>query len=116
MSQLAAHFDQEALSMLQEVMDDEFPELVDVYLRDSDQRLPLLHQAIAAESADDIRELAHSFKGASSNVSAHVLAELCFGLEKAGRDNELANVQEQLSDIEREYHQVKSLLQGMING
>ena len=114
MCEVASHFDQESLLILQEVMDDEFPDLVNVYIRDSDERLPLLRQAVDRQDPTTVRELAHSFQGASSNVSAQVLASLCYELEKAGRDQALGSAFDQLNAIEYEYQQVRMLLQAMV--
>ncbi len=114
MSELASHFDEEALEMLKEVMEEEFPELIAVFIRDSEERLPRLKDAIAAGNAGEIRELAHSFKGASSNISAQVLADGCFALEKAGREQQLDHAPAQFEQVQAEYWQVKELLLNML--
>lgn len=108
------HFDQDSLEMLKEVMDDEFGDLILVYIKDSDDRLPLIHDALAAADATRLRELAHSFKGASSNISAAPLAELCFRLESAARDGQLADADALVAAIESEYRQVAALLKDML--
>ncbi|GGY39683.1 hypothetical protein GCM10011297_11120 [Bacterioplanes sanyensis] len=115
MSELASHFDEEALDMLKEVMDEEFPELIAVFVRDSEQRLPLLQKAIELGNAGEVRELAHSFKGASSNISAQLLADHCFALEQAGRAQNLEHAPEQFEQVQTEYWQVKALLQQMLS-
>lgn len=111
---LAEHFDLESLDMLREVMDDEFSDLMQVYIEDSRQRLPLLTQALQQQDAKQLRELAHSFKGASSNISANVLAKLCYQLEMAGREELLAGADALIAAIEAEYLEVETLLQGML--
>ncbi|WP_420592024.1 Hpt domain-containing protein [Bacterioplanoides sp.] len=108
------HFDTDAFDMLKEVMDDEFPDLLRVYIEDSDSRLPLLHQALAAADASALRELAHSFKGASSNISALPLADLCFSLESAAKNGELSGLDQVISAIEQEYSTVKNYLQPLL--
>ncbi|UXD89425.1 Hpt domain-containing protein [Thalassolituus hydrocarboniclasticus] len=111
---LAEHFDPESLDMLREVMDDEFSDLMRVYIDDSRQRLPLLTQALQQQDARQLRELAHSFKGASSNVSANALAQLCFQLEMAAREGQLQGAEELIAQIEAEYLAVETLLQDML--
>ncbi len=108
------HFDQDSLEMLKDVMADEFGDLILVYIKDSDDRLPLIHDALAAADATQLRELAHSFKGASANISAAPLAELCFRLESAARDGHLADADVLVAAIESEYQQVAALLKGML--
>jgi len=114
MMSLAEHFDLESLDMLREVMDDEFADLMRVYIDDSRQRMPLLSQALQQQDAKQLRELAHSFKGASSNVSANVLAQLCYQLEMAGREEQLVGADALIAAIEAEYRNVEILLQDML--
>jgi len=114
MGSMADHFDLESFEMLKDVMEEEFSDLLSVYVQDSDQRLPLLQQALSNQDAAQLRELAHSFKGASSNVSAAPLAELCRQLEMAAKDNQLSGLDQTLAEVCDEYAQVKGLLQALI--
>lgn len=108
------HFDIEALEMLVQLMEDDFSELVDVFVRDSEPRIEALKQAIASKDVKSLRDLSHSFKGASGNLSALPLANLCFEVETLSRENNVAGVEEIIFQIEREYLAVKSILQSMI--
>jgi len=110
----AAHFDLDGLAMLEEVMEEEFPELVRVFLQDSSPRCEALRSAFAAQDSEQVREIAHSFKGASANLSAVQLAELCFVVETAGRENNLAGLNDKIDAIEAEFAQVKAIFQTMI--
>jgi len=77
------HMDRTVLLALQEVMEEEYPLLLDTFLNDSRQRLAQLQQATDAEA---LEQAAHSFKGSSSNMGAMYLADLCRQLEEqAGR-------------------------------
>lgn len=109
-----SHFDTEALTMLEEIMEDEFPELIRVFIADSDPRLPALQQALDDQSCPALREIAHSFKGASGNLSALPLADLCFKIEEKSRDSNLEGVQPLITAIESEYQAVKSILLSLI--
>jgi len=113
LSVLDDHFDTESLEMLREVMEDEFSDLIQVYIQDSIARMPAIHQACQQKDAQTLRELAHSFKGASSNISAAPLAKLCYELEMAGRENQLDNADSLIVAIEQEYAQVERLLKSM---
>lgn len=105
------HFDIEAFEMLKEVMEDEFSDLLIIYIDDSEARFPKLRSALATGDASTLRELAHSFKGASSNISAVHLSELCYTLERAARDNDLQGLADVINRIEREFVLVKQFLQ-----
>lgn len=108
------HFDIEALEVLVQLMEDDFSELVDVFVRDSEPRIVALKQAIASKDAKSLRDISHSFKGASGNLSALPLANLCFKVETLSRDGEFAGIEEIIPQVEREYLAVKSILQSMI--
>lgn len=112
--EMAQHFDLDSLEMLKEIMEDEFDDLIRIYLEDSDKRLPELRDAETKLDAGVLRELAHSFKGASSNISALPLAELCLIVETAARDNDLSAVPATLDKIDAEYCEVRRLLKAML--
>ncbi|WP_419811798.1 Hpt domain-containing protein [Bacterioplanoides sp.] len=114
MGAMADHFDLESFEMLQDVMEDEFSELLTVYVNDSDQRLPVILQAFRDGDTERLRELAHSFKGSSSNISAAPLAKLCHQLENAARDQQLTGLEPVLTGIESEYAQVRNLLSSLL--
>ena len=75
------HLDDAVLAALQDVMEDEYPILLDTFVADSEERLRLLHQARAEGDAQGLRLAAHSFKGSCSNMGAVLLAGLCKELE-----------------------------------
>ncbi len=100
--------------MLEEIMEDEFPELVKVFIADSDPRIPALKQAFDNKETNTLRELAHSFKGASGNLSALPLAELCFKIEEQSREGKLAEIEDLIHQVEQEYLAVKSNLLSMV--
>ncbi len=107
---LADHFDTDALVMLRDIMDDEFEGLISMYLDDSGQRLHQIREALQQGEARKLQELSHSFKGASSNVSALPLAALLQQLEDAGREGCLDGAEVLLQRVEQEFHLVTALL------
>ena len=68
------HLDSSVLVTLQDVMEDEYPVLLDTFLVDSEERLLILHQAEQAADALALQLAAHSFKGSCSNMGALILA------------------------------------------
>jgi len=111
---LEDHFDVESMEMLKEVMEDEFSDLLTVYIDDSMTRLPDIRQALQDKNAQTLRELAHSLKGASANITATALAALCYEMETAAKDEKLDGLESLLSRIEQEFETVRSHLQAMI--
>ena len=73
------HLDPEVLSGLQEVMEGEYPKLLDTFLDDSQKRVEALRKA--RDDAKALGQIAHSFKGSSGNLGAVRLAQLCQRLE-----------------------------------
>ena len=73
------HLDPRVLSGLQEVMEDEYPKLLDTFLDDSQKRVEALR--MARDDAKALGRIAHSFKGSSGNLGALRLAQLCELLE-----------------------------------
>ncbi|HWV11452.1 MULTISPECIES: Hpt domain-containing protein [unclassified Pseudomonas] len=103
------HLDSTVLASLQDVMEAEYPVLLDTFLADSEERLRLLHVAADAGDAQALRLAAHSFKGSCSNMGAPMLAGLCKQLEEFGRREQLDEVPELIEQVEREFAIVRIL-------
>ena len=78
--------DHDTLQMLKEVMEDDFGKLIDAYLDDCEVKMPQLSQLLQARDFDQLRRMAHSIKGSSSNFGAASLTDLCLRIELAARD------------------------------
>ena len=105
------HLDYSVLTTLQEVMEDEYPTLLDVFIKDAEYRISRLRQ-LMGNSAFDLQELslmAHSFKGSSSNMGAMRLADLCRELEERSRRDDSAGLDELLDALDHEYSTVRRL-------
>ena len=100
------HVDRDVLSALREVMEEGYPDLLDVFLADSEERLKVLR---TADSAALLVETAHSFKGSCSNMGALRLTELCHQLEQQAKDLPWAAVQELVREIDREFAGIRPL-------
>lgn len=76
------------LQELRELLDEEFDSLLRSYLVDSQTRLQAIQAAFEHRDSSKGYEAVHSLKGASANLGAVHLAELCLKLQiecKAGR-------------------------------
>jgi HPt (histidine-containing phosphotransfer) domain-containing protein len=96
--------DRDVLSALHEVMEDNYPELLDTFLTDSETRLRELQKTADAEV---LAYVAHSFKGSSSNMGATRLAELCHELELHARDKSPSEIIKLVADIHDEFADVR---------
>ncbi|MCP5174378.1 MAG: Hpt domain-containing protein [Moraxellaceae bacterium] len=84
---MTVHIDNEQLAELKEVLEDEFGILISTYLADAKLRLQLIEQGLQNQDYEAVRLAAHSLKGASANLGALLLAQICERLEhdcKAG--------------------------------
>lgn len=80
------HFDNESLQTLRDIMEDEFNELLELFMTDSSRRLPAMELAWETRNHIGLRMEAHSFKGSSANVCARELSRLNMELEDQLRD------------------------------
>lgn len=108
------HLDMEALAELEDIMEEDFGILLETYLDDADSKLSLISDALNAGDAKAVRELAHSFKGASCNVGAIPLSHLCEVVEQLARAEKIIQIAPLLPGIHSEYQQVKKFLQEKI--
>jgi len=100
------------LQELRELLDEEFDSLLRSYLVDSQTRLKAIQTAFDHRDNSKGYEAVHSLKGASANLGAVHLAELCLKLQiecKAGRihDAELLiqMVQEEQNRVSQYLHE-----------
>ncbi len=117
---VAEYFDTDSLEMLKEVMEEEFDELLVLYIKDAERHLVVLGEAVEGCQCDDVIRVAHSLKGASSNVYARKMFALCMDLENATRAMEgtpdWAAIQNMLSNIDDVFDGTRLALQTIIGG
>lgn len=104
------HLDREILQTLQEVMEGQFPELINTFLNDSEERIRSLQKALATRDQEAVRRQAHSFKGSCNNLGAVRLAAFCQVMEEGGREGKLDGLENELVNIQQEFSQLKSIL------
>ena len=100
------HLDPEVLSGLQDVMESEYPTLLETVLHDSQARVEALRNA--RDDAKALGRIAHSFKGSSGNLGAVRLAQLCQRLE-AESVGPASNLGALVDQIDHEFALVKPL-------
>jgi HPt (histidine-containing phosphotransfer) domain-containing protein len=101
------HLDPQVLSGLQEVMEGEYPRLLDTFLDDSQKRIEALRNA--RDDAKALGRIAHSFKGSSGNLGALRLAELCRRLEDGSAQPVEADLGRLVDEIDQEFALVRPL-------
>lgn len=74
--------DQEVLAELQDIMGSDFGKLVKSWQDDTHERVAAMEAAIDAEDGVQLRQVAHSLKGSSSNLGARSVVDICIEMEK----------------------------------
>ena len=86
----APAIDEDALSVVRDIMENEFPELVDSYLAEASRLIADLERAAAASDPGGLQRAAHSLKSSSANIGAARLAATARQLEAKGRSGDLS--------------------------
>ncbi|MCY1444276.1 Hpt domain protein [compost metagenome] len=106
----AVHLDDAVQSALQEVMEDDYPLLLDAFVSDSEVRLREIRDALADSDDEALRLAAHSLKGSCSNMGAARLLGICVKIEDCARHNDLAQAAELFEQADAEFTTVCRLL------
>jgi HPt (histidine-containing phosphotransfer) domain-containing protein len=95
--------------VLERVQDDKelLAELFDIYQEDFVIKRKSLGEAITAKDIGRIKEIAHSLKGASGNISAKPLHASCLKLEALAKDGKTDGMPELLPEIDGYFEEVK---------
>ena len=104
----------EMLEDIKELMEEDFSILIDTFIVDCDKRIIDLKTAISNQDDKEVREIAHGFKGSSSNLGAVTLAEVSFTLETMGRTAKLEGAEESFQELEEEYLIVKKYFTSLL--
>jgi len=113
---LSTHLDEALLSELRDVMEDDFQDLLTVFLRESAEQYRDLSRAFAGGTYDDIRALAHSLKGSCSNLGAGACAMLAGTLETVAIAQRWVEVPELLIALEQELEATHREMNGWHRG
>jgi len=95
--------------VLERVQDDKelLAELFDIYQEDFVIKRKALGDAIAAKDIAKIKEIAHSMKGSSGNISAKPLHAACLQLEVLAKEGKTDGMQEVAQSIDGYFERVK---------
>ncbi len=112
--QAAAVLETAALAQIKAMQKPNAPSLLKrvlgLYQESSRDLMEKIRHAVETRNASQLAEAAHSLKSASANVGAQNFSALCRLMEINGRQNNIAEAQKQLHDLEREYQLVSAAL------
>lgn len=108
------YLDEDLFEELRDILDAEFPTLVQTFIADSAVRLGEIRAAFPRGQADEVRKAAHSMKGASANLGLVRLADECRLLEDAAREGRLAGEDARVEAVAREQERAVSILRSRL--
>ncbi len=107
--------DNEILGTLQEAMDDYFPELVGVFIKDSESLLDNLPGSVAAGNSKEVSRMAHSLKSTSANFGMMGFSEICSNLEDQADNGDLSTADSQIEELQEIFVHARKQLLAMID-
>jgi len=82
-------------------------EIYETFLSSAVDYLAAIRGEVARNDAEGLRKAAHAFKGASANIGAQHLAELCRQLEALGEAKQVDGAAKRAEQLEQEFARVK---------
>ena len=104
--------DKSVFDNLRNLMGDEFLALLQAYEEDTAEFVKTLRDACSKDDHAALQLPAHSMKSSSANMGAMRLSTLAKKLEEQVRSNSLVDVEQQISEIEKEFELVVKELDG----
>lgn len=99
-------------SVLERIGGDEsfLQELLDIYIEDFVEKFVQLEQAIAQSDFNNIKEIGHSLKGSSGNLSLNGLHETAYGIELSGGESNIEQAKLLFIRLKEEFKKLKDFL------
>jgi two-component system sensor histidine kinase/response regulator len=102
-----------AKEWVDEYGEDFLVELIDVYLKDTPNRVMRLRQALDGGDSEAFVREAHTLKSSSASVGAMGLSTLAKEMESAGRSGRMRTVASEVKRFEEEFDLVESALRAV---
>ena len=106
----AAPVDLARLRMMAAGDGDDARELIEMYLKDTDERIARLHGLIEAQDAEEMTLEAHTLKGASATLGVGRMSEVALQLETFGLTGSFDEAPALVEALEAEFENVRTYL------
>jgi HPt (histidine-containing phosphotransfer) domain-containing protein len=99
-------------SALERIGNDEsfLKELLDLYILTFESKREELSVSLERKDFKALREVGHSLKGSSANLSLIPLQELAYRIETAGREEDIVAAGETLTLLDQEFKRLKEFI------
>lgn len=88
---------------------DLYQELMEMFFDQSNQQIEELNDAIEKKETQSIKHLAHSIKGAASNLGVLLVQESAHVLEKNGNENKMNEALQNFNKLKQDLIRVKEI-------
>jgi HPt (histidine-containing phosphotransfer) domain-containing protein len=105
-----ASVDEETYAQLQEIMADEFAELVEFFITDTEQALVALQYCIETQDSAETGSICHKLKSSCKLIGAFELAKFAHSLEDYREHNNLQVATAHFNSLQNEFPQVLAWL------
>ncbi len=85
--------------------------LTDMFLEEAPPRLAAIREAMERGDSQMLEEAAHALHGSCANLGAQGMEEICAGLEKLGRSQDLRETSDLLTRLEVEFERFTAVLE-----
>ena len=102
--------DEEVIGDLRDLMEDEFGDLIQNFIDDTDIRISQISEAIDKTNTDDMKKAAHALKSSSGNIGAMKLSRFAEEIERLGFEESIGNALDLIDQARKEYSEVKKIL------
>jgi HPt (histidine-containing phosphotransfer) domain-containing protein len=98
--------------VMERVQDDRelLMELLDIFQNDYMTKRELFEQYLADRDAGQLRDLAHSLKGAAGNISATQMFATCRDIEKMANDNIFEGMEELFKTLDKQFKDLQACI------
>jgi HPt (histidine-containing phosphotransfer) domain-containing protein len=101
---------QETIAMLQDVLGEDFPEVIDAFIGDTPKRIDDMRAAAASKDAVALEGAVHAVKGSSANIGATEVFNHASFLVDNCRAGQLDDAVEQVETLVKAFESVKIAL------
>ena len=102
--------DNAALDALRDLMQEDYPLLLETFLADANVRLTQLREALVSDDLEAFRQAAHSFKGSCGYMGALALEQACLNAEKAALQGDAEAASSSYSRIRERFTRLQAIL------
>ena len=86
-------------------------ELLDIFAEDYAEKRETLHGRLEENNSEEVRNIAHSIKGAAGNISARAIHATCERIEKFAEEGNLAPVKGLLGPLDKQFGDLQACIQ-----